>query len=100
MKLHHISSIDDNRVTYVIRCSCGVEYTDKYKDRALAGVGLHIEQANGSTINNSGKRTKLTKKGKRILAEMKKKYGSAKGEQVFYKSISSGTIIGVEEGKP
>lgn len=36
----------------------------------------------------------LTKKGKKILASMKKQYGSKKGESVFYKSINKGKIKG------
>lgn len=31
----------------------------------------------------------LTATGKKVLAEMKKKYGSKKGEEVFYSSINS-----------
>jgi len=41
----------------------------------------------------------LTKKGRKILANMKKKYGDKKGEEVFYASINKGTITGAEEGK-
>ena len=37
----------------------------------------------------------LTEKGKKILAQMKKKYGAKKGEQVFYASANKGTITGV-----
>ncbi len=40
-----------------------------------------------------------TKKGKKILANMKKEYGSKKGEQVFYASENKGTIKGVHKGK-
>ena len=38
----------------------------------------------------------LTAKGKKILASMKKQYGSEKGERVFYASINSGKIKGAE----
>lgn len=31
----------------------------------------------------------LTKTGKKILKEMKKRYGEKKGEEVFYKMINS-----------
>lgn len=40
----------------------------------------------------------LTEKGKKILSEMKKDYGAKKGESVFYASINSGKIKGVERG--
>lgn len=38
----------------------------------------------------------LTKKGKEILAAMKKEYGSKKGESVFYASRNKGKIKGVD----
>lgn len=38
----------------------------------------------------------LTAKGNKILAAMKKQYGSKKGESVFYASINSGKITGAE----
>lgn len=38
----------------------------------------------------------LTSKGKKILGNMKKEYGSKKGEQVFYASINKGTVKGAE----
>ena len=38
----------------------------------------------------------LTKKGKEILAAMKRTYGKEKGEKVFYASINKGTITGAE----
>lgn len=39
----------------------------------------------------------LTKKGKSILAEMVKTYGSAKkGKQIFYAAANKGTIKGVD----
>jgi hypothetical protein len=41
----------------------------------------------------------LTKKGAKIMAAMKKKYGAKKGEQVFYASKNKGTILGVERKK-
>ena len=41
----------------------------------------------------------LTEKGKKILANMKKEYGSAKGTEVFYKSLNAGKIKGVHEGE-
>jgi len=41
----------------------------------------------------------LTKKGKKILASMKKQYGSEKGEEVFYASINKGKIKGAHKGK-
>lgn len=42
----------------------------------------------------------LTKKGEKILSQMKKTYGSAeKGERVFYASKNKGTIKGVEKGR-
>jgi len=36
----------------------------------------------------------LTKKGKKILREMKEQYGKEKGERVFYASINKGKIKG------
>lgn len=39
----------------------------------------------------------LTKKGNKILAAMKKKYGAKKGEEVFYASINKGTIKGAHK---
>jgi hypothetical protein len=41
----------------------------------------------------------LTKKGQKILSEMKKEYGPKKGESVFYASIHKGRIQGAEGGK-
>ena len=39
----------------------------------------------------------LTKKGEKILAEMKKEYGPKKGKQVFYASARKGTIKSVHK---
>jgi hypothetical protein len=39
----------------------------------------------------------LTKKGKKILANMKKHYGSSKGKKVFYASQNKGTIKGTHK---
>ena len=41
----------------------------------------------------------LTKKGKEILANMKREYGSAKGTEVFYASLNAGKIKGVHGGE-
>jgi len=41
----------------------------------------------------------LTKKGKKIMEAMKKKYGSKKGKQVFYASKNKGKIRGVDKGR-
>ena len=38
-----------------------------------------------------------TAKGEKILAAMKKEYGSKKGEQVFYASENAGKIKGVHK---
>ncbi len=38
----------------------------------------------------------LTKKGSKILSNMKKEYGKKRGEQVFYASRNKGTIKGVD----
>lgn len=38
----------------------------------------------------------LTSKGQKIMANMKKRYGSEKGESVFYASKNKGTISGVD----
>lgn len=40
----------------------------------------------------------LTKKGQKIMANMKKQYGD-RAEQVFYASRNKGTISGVDVGK-
>lgn len=37
----------------------------------------------------------LTKKGRKIMSEMKDKYGEEKGESVFYASANAGKIKGV-----
>lgn len=37
----------------------------------------------------------LTKKGEKILGEMRQKYGDRKGKEVFYASANKGTIGGV-----
>lgn len=39
----------------------------------------------------------LTKKGTKILREMKKKYGAQRGKEIFYKSANKGTIKGVHK---
>ena len=39
----------------------------------------------------------LTKKGEKILANMKKEYGARKGKEVFYKSQNKGTIKGTHK---
>ena len=41
----------------------------------------------------------LTKKGTKILREMKKEYGSKKGTSVFYASANAKKIKGVHKGK-
>lgn len=41
----------------------------------------------------------LTKKGKKIMRSMKEKYGSEKGESVFYASKNKGKIKGVDKSK-
>lgn len=41
----------------------------------------------------------VTKKGKKIMAAMKKEYGAKKGKSVFYAAANKGTIKGVEKGK-
>lgn len=41
----------------------------------------------------------LTKKGNKILTNMKKEYGSKKGESVFYASINKGKVTGAEGKK-
>jgi hypothetical protein len=41
----------------------------------------------------------LTKKGKKIMASMKKQYGKKKAEEVFYASKNKGTIKGVDKKK-
>lgn len=38
----------------------------------------------------------LTEKGKKIIKEMKDKYGAKRGESVFYASARAGKITGVE----
>lgn len=38
----------------------------------------------------------LTKKGQKIMRNMKSEYGAKKGESVFYASRNKGTITGVD----
>jgi hypothetical protein len=38
----------------------------------------------------------LTKKGKKIMGAMKKEYGPARGERVFYASANKGRIKGAD----
>lgn len=40
----------------------------------------------------------LTEKGKEVLANMIKEYGTEKGHEVFYASINSGKLTGVHDG--
>ena len=43
----------------------------------------------------------LTKKGRKVMASMKKTYGSQKkAKQVFYASVNSGKLKGVEGSRP
>ena len=39
----------------------------------------------------------LTKKGEKVLASMRKSYGTKKGKEVFYKSQNKGTIKGTHK---
>ena len=41
----------------------------------------------------------LTKKGKKIMGNMKHEYGEKKGEEVFYASINKGKIKGAHNKK-
>jgi len=41
----------------------------------------------------------LTKKGKKVMRQMKKSYGAKKGEQVFYATKNAGKLKGVEKPK-
>ena len=41
----------------------------------------------------------ITKKGSKIMRNMKKQYGTKKGKQVFYASANKGTISGVHGKK-
>lgn len=41
----------------------------------------------------------LNAKGKKILAAMRKEYGSERGEKIFYASENKGTITGVKKKK-
>lgn len=41
----------------------------------------------------------MTKKGNKIMRNMKKSYGKEKGKEVFYKSKNKGTIKGVDKAK-
>ncbi len=42
----------------------------------------------------------LTKKGRKIMKNMKKEYGAKKGESVFYASKNKGRIKGVDSPRP
>lgn len=41
----------------------------------------------------------LSEKGKKILAEMIKRYGKKKGEEVFYSMENSGKLKGIKKEK-
>lgn len=41
----------------------------------------------------------LTKKGKKIMKNMKKEYGEKEGKKNFYASANAGVITGVHENK-
>lgn len=41
----------------------------------------------------------LTKKGKKIMGQMKKEYGDKKAKQVFYASANAGKLKGVHAAK-
>lgn len=41
----------------------------------------------------------LTSKGKKVQAAMKEEYGSKKGKKVFYASINTGKLKGMEGKK-
>lgn len=41
----------------------------------------------------------LSDKGKKVLAAMKKQYGTDRGKEVFYASISKGKVKGVEKSR-
>lgn len=41
----------------------------------------------------------LTRKGNKIMRNMKDEYGAKKGESVFYASANKGKLKGVEKGK-
>lgn len=41
----------------------------------------------------------LSAKGERVLAQMKRHYGDKKGTSVFYASVNSGKLKGVEPKK-
>jgi hypothetical protein len=38
----------------------------------------------------------LNKKGRKVMAAMKKTYGKGKGKEIFYKSKNKGVIVGVD----
>ena len=38
----------------------------------------------------------LTKKGKKIMSDMKEEYGKERGQRVFYAAANKGTIKGVD----
>ena len=42
----------------------------------------------------------LTKKGRKIMRNMKKEHGGKKGESIFYASRNKGTVKDVEKGRP
>lgn len=41
----------------------------------------------------------LTRKGRKIMGAMKRRYGAEKGERVFYASANAGRISGVHAGQ-
>jgi hypothetical protein len=61
---------------------------------ARATARRWIDQNQKSTDKLTG--DPLTKKGNKILAKMRERYGKKKGESVFYASKNKGTIAGVD----
>jgi hypothetical protein len=61
--------------------------------------GLSVCHISTAKPLRRGSGVPLTKKGRKIKANMEAEYGKKKGEDVFYASENKGTIKGVAKGK-
>lgn len=76
------------------------------RDAKMTVVGLTAPKRAGDPVivrvkygdaQSSAKKDSLTPKGVEILDAMRREYGDAKGEKVFYAARNAGTIKGVDE---
>ena len=69
-----------------------------YKSCAVVGEGVQIAGVISTKLVQRSDLMPLNSKGKKVMASMKKHYGSKKGRKVFYASRNKGTIKGVKKG--